>query len=90
MNVLYHPCYDNIIVDAIKRLSMFSVENVEKKRKKLAKDVYHLVRLGDCLMNILGDDVIVHNVSYSSLVVKVKEKQDIDHILFQVKAAFHQ
>ncbi|WMV45420.1 hypothetical protein MTR67_038805, partial [Solanum verrucosum] len=45
MNVLYHPCKANVVVDAFNRLSMCSVAHVKEERKELAKDVHRLARL---------------------------------------------
>uniref|UniRef100_M1DBS3 Retrotransposon protein n=1 Tax=Solanum tuberosum TaxID=4113 RepID=M1DBS3_SOLTU len=52
---------------------------------RLVKYVHNLARLGVYLMNISGDDGIVQNGSESSLVSEVKEKQDSDPILLQLK-----
>ncbi|KAH0734946.1 hypothetical protein KY285_010653 [Solanum tuberosum] len=57
---------------------------------RLVKYVHNLARLGVYLMNISGDDGIVQNGSESSLVSEVKEKQDSDPILLQLKGAVHQ
>ncbi|XP_069144588.1 uncharacterized protein [Solanum lycopersicum] len=46
-----------------------------------------LARLGVSLMSILDNDVIVQNGSESSFVVEVKEKQEIDPILLELKGA---
>ncbi|KAH0636341.1 hypothetical protein KY285_036093 [Solanum tuberosum] len=70
VNVLYHPSKANVVADALSRLSMGSVANVEEERKELAKDVNRLARLGVCLMNISDDGVIVQNGSESSLVAE--------------------
>ena len=75
------------MADALSRLSMGSVAHVEEKRKELVKDVHRLARLGVSLMSILDNDVIVQNGSESSFVVEVKEKQEIDPILLELKGA---
>ncbi|WMV42390.1 hypothetical protein MTR67_035775, partial [Solanum verrucosum] len=49
------------------------------------EDVHRLARLGVCLMDMSNGSVIVHNGSKSSLVAEVKEKQDSDPILLQLK-----
>ncbi|WMV55293.1 hypothetical protein MTR67_048678, partial [Solanum verrucosum] len=72
------------------RLFMGSVANVEEQRKELAKDVHRLAHLRVCLMSILDGGVTVQNGSESSLVAEVKEKQDSDPILLQLKGAVHQ
>ncbi|WMV08151.1 hypothetical protein MTR67_001536, partial [Solanum verrucosum] len=48
-----------------------------------------LARMGLRLMNISDGGVIVQNGSESSLVAEVKEKQDSDPILFQLKGAIY-
>uniref|UniRef100_M1DVB7 Gag-pol polyprotein n=1 Tax=Solanum tuberosum TaxID=4113 RepID=M1DVB7_SOLTU len=55
-----------------------------------AKDVHMLARLGVRLMSISNGGVIVQNGSESSLVPEVKEKQDSDPILLQLKGEVHQ
>ena len=65
---------------------MGSVGNVEEERKKLVKDVHRLARLGVCFMSISDNNVTVQNGAESSLVV-VKEKQESDPILLEVKGA---
>lgn len=46
MSVLYHPGKANVVVNVLSRVSMGSVAHIENKRKKLAKDVHRLARLG--------------------------------------------
>ena len=52
MSVHYHPRKANVVADALSRLAMGSVSNVEEKRKELVKDVHRLSRLGVRLMSI--------------------------------------
>ncbi|WMV24218.1 hypothetical protein MTR67_017603 [Solanum verrucosum] len=80
----------NIVADALSRLSMGSVAHVEEVRKELAKDVHRLARFRVFLMDISDDGMIVQNGSKYSLVAEVKEKQDSDPILLQLKGAVHQ
>ncbi|WMV55308.1 hypothetical protein MTR67_048693 [Solanum verrucosum] len=54
-------------------------------RKELEKDVHRLARLGVRLMSISDGGVTVQNGSESSLVGEVKEKQDNDPILLELK-----
>ena len=63
MNVFYHPGKANVMVDALSRVSMGSVEHVDKENKELAKDVPHLAHLGVLLTDTSGSGVIVHNGS---------------------------
>ncbi|WMV54778.1 hypothetical protein MTR67_048163 [Solanum verrucosum] len=89
MSVHYHPGKANVVADALSRLSMGSVAHVEEERKELAKDVHRLARLGVRLMSISDGGVTVQNGEESSLVVEVKEKQDTDPILLELKGAVH-
>ncbi|KAH0757840.1 hypothetical protein KY290_021333 [Solanum tuberosum] len=90
MSVHYHPGKANVVADALSRLSMGSVAHVEEERKELAKDVHRLARLGVRLMSISDGGVMVQNGAESSLVVEVKEKQDSDLILLELKGVVHQ
>ncbi|KAH0743187.1 hypothetical protein KY290_031180 [Solanum tuberosum] len=90
MSVYYHPGKANVVADALSTLSMGSVAHVEEEKKELAKDVNRLARLGVRLMSISNGGVTVKNGLESSLVAEVKEKQDSDPILLQLKGAVHQ
>ena len=68
---------------------MGSVGNVEEERKKLVKDVHRLARLRVFLMSISNSNVTVQNGEESSLVKEVKEKQESDPILLELKCAVH-
>ena len=46
MSVHYHPGKDNVVVDALSRMTMGSVSHVVKAMKYLVKDVHRLARLG--------------------------------------------
>ena len=89
MSVHYHPGKENIVADALSRLSMGSVAHFEEQKKELVKAVHRLARLGVLLMSISESGVIVQNGAESSLVVEVKEKQDNDPILLELKGAIH-
>ncbi|WMV37595.1 hypothetical protein MTR67_030980 [Solanum verrucosum] len=89
MSVHYHPGKANVVVDALSRLSMGSVAHVEEERRELANDVHRLARLGVHVMSISGGCVTVKNGAESSLVVVVKEMQDSDPILLELKGAVH-
>ncbi|WMV18455.1 hypothetical protein MTR67_011840, partial [Solanum verrucosum] len=80
----------NVVEDDLSRLSMGSVAHIEEERKELARDVHRLARLGVRCMSISDGGVIVQNGAKSSLVAEVKEKQDSDPILFQLKCVVHQ
>ena len=68
---------------------MGSVAHVEEEKRELVKDIHRLARLGILLMSISASGVIVQNRAESSLVVEVKEKQDSDPILLELKGAVH-
>ncbi|KAH0713646.1 hypothetical protein KY289_009605 [Solanum tuberosum] len=89
MSVHYHPGNANVVADDLSRLSMGSVAHVEEEIKELAKDVHRLAHLGVRLMSILDGGVTIQNVAETSLVVEVKEKQDSDPILLELKGAVH-
>ncbi|WMV54280.1 hypothetical protein MTR67_047665 [Solanum verrucosum] len=76
--------------DGRKIISKGYVAHVEEKRKGLAKDVHRLARLGVSLTDTSDGGVIVQNKSKPSLVAEVKETQDNNPILFQLKGAVHQ
>ena len=52
MSVHYHPGNVNVVADALRRLSIAIVANVEEERKELVKDVNRLASLGVRLMSI--------------------------------------
>ena len=52
MNVHYHLDNSNVIVDALRKMSMGSTVHVEDENKELAKDVYRLDRLCVRLMTL--------------------------------------
>ena len=83
----YHTGKANEISNYLSRLSMGSVAHVEKKRKELVEDVHRLARLVVRLMSISDSGVTVQNGAKSSLVVEVKEKQECDPILLELKGA---
>ena len=80
ISVHYHPCKENVVEDALSRLSMGSVAHVEEEMKELEKDVHRLARLGVRHMRISDSGVRVKNGAEFSSVVEVKEKQDSDPI----------
>ena len=68
---------------------MGSVAHVEEEMKELVKDVHKLDCLGVLLMSISDSGVTVQNGEESSFVVEVKEKQDSDPILLELKNTVH-
>ena len=89
MSVHYHPCKANVVADALCRLSMGSVVHVEEERKEIVEDVHCLARLGVCRLIISDNSVTVQNGAEYSLVVEVKENQESDPILIELKSAVH-
>ena len=85
MSILYHPGKANVVADALSRFSMGSSAHVEEEKKELVREVHQLARLGVRLDESNGGGVFVQNGAASSLVVEVKEKQDQDPILLQLK-----
>lgn len=67
MSVIYHSGEENIVVDALSRLSMGSVTHVEDNKKKLAQDVHQLAQLGVPLVDSAEGSIWVQNSSKSSL-----------------------
>ncbi|KAH0650243.1 hypothetical protein KY284_030155 [Solanum tuberosum] len=90
MSVHYHPSKANVVADALSRPSIGSVAHVEEEKNELEKEVHSLVRLGVRLMSISYGGVTIQNGSEFSSVVEVKEYQDSDRILLQLKDAVHQ
>lgn len=89
MKIFYHPGKANIVADTLSRMSIGSTANAEEGKRELAKEVHRLARLGVQLEENNEDGVSVQNGSTSSLVLEVKEKQDQDPVLFQLKEAVH-
>src|SRR5688572_1241028 len=89
MSILYHPGKANVVVDALSRLSMGSTAHIEEDKKELARDVHRLARLGVQLIDSSEGGAIVKNGAESSMVAEVKEKQDQDPILLQLKDNVH-
>ena len=56
-----HPGKANVVANALSRLSMGGVAQIEEERKELVKDVHRLVRLGVHLMSIADSGVTVQN-----------------------------
>ena len=86
MSILYRPGKANAIVNALSTLSMGSTAHVEEEKRELAKDVHKLARQGVRLMDSTEGVIVVTNGAESSLVLEVKEKQDQDSILLDLKA----
>ncbi|WMV18994.1 hypothetical protein MTR67_012379 [Solanum verrucosum] len=85
MSVLYHPGKANVVADARNRFFMVSVAHVEDEKKELVREVHRLAQLGVQLVDSTKGGVMVHNGSESQFVMDVKFKQDLDHLLVELK-----
>ncbi|KAF3635743.1 hypothetical protein FXO37_25831 [Capsicum annuum] len=85
MSILYHPGKTNVVEDALSRLSMGSIAHVENDKRELVWKVHQLARLGVRLVDSAKGNVWVQSSFESSLVLKVKEKQDKDSSLVKLK-----
>ncbi|WMV38291.1 hypothetical protein MTR67_031676 [Solanum verrucosum] len=80
MSVLYLPRKENVMADALNRLSMEIVSHVEDDKKELVHDVHRLALLGVHLVDSNEGGVFVHNGLVSPFVSDVKAKQDLDPV----------
>ena len=44
--IILHPIKDNVVVDAISRMTMGTVSHIEEAKKNLVKEIHRLARLG--------------------------------------------
>ncbi|KAH0694961.1 hypothetical protein KY285_022058 [Solanum tuberosum] len=86
LSILYHPGKANVVADSLSRLSMGSTAHIEEGRRKLAKDVHRLACLGVRFTDFAEGGITVTSRAESSLMSEVKEKQDQDPILLELKA----
>ncbi|KAF3625254.1 hypothetical protein FXO37_30967 [Capsicum annuum] len=75
----------NVVVDALRRLFMVRLSHVDKEKRGLVKDIQRLSNLGVHLLDSKDRRVVVQEVLKLSLSVEVKENQDLDPILMQIK-----
>ena len=68
MSILYHSGKSNVVVDALRRLSMVSTSYVEEENRELAKDVHILSRLGVILIDSTEGSIVVTNGAKLSFV----------------------
>ncbi|WMV29802.1 hypothetical protein MTR67_023187 [Solanum verrucosum] len=61
MSVLYHPNKENVVADALSRLSIASVAHIKDRKKDLFQDVHRLVGLDVQLFDSSKDVVMVSN-----------------------------
>ncbi|KAH0711565.1 hypothetical protein KY289_007524 [Solanum tuberosum] len=86
LSILYHPGKANVVADALSRLSMGSTTHIEEGKKELARDVHRLACLGVRFTDSAEGGITVTSRAESSLMSEVKEKQDQDPILLELKA----
>ncbi|WMV24386.1 hypothetical protein MTR67_017771 [Solanum verrucosum] len=70
-------------------LSMSSTAHIGEGKKELAKDVHRFARLGVILIDFTEGGIEVMSRAESSLMSEMKEKQDQDPILLELKANVH-
>ena len=63
ISLLYYPCKENIVADALNRLSMGCFAPVQEDKKKFVRDVHRLARLGFRFVNSNESGLFVHNGS---------------------------
>ena len=81
MNVHYHPGKDNVLTDALSKLSIGSVTHTEEEKKNQPK----------MFTGLLSQEfALVQFGLESSLVAEVKEKHDSDLVLLHLKGVVHQ
>ena len=78
MSIQYHPNKDNVVADALSRMTMGSVSHVEEAKKDLVRNVHMLARLGVRLEKSPNGSFMVHHKFESSLVVEVKSNKHLD------------
>ncbi|KAH0728078.1 hypothetical protein KY284_003943 [Solanum tuberosum] len=86
LSILYYPGKANIVIDSLSSLFMGSTAHIEEGKRELAKDVHRLACLGVRFLYSAEGGIVVANRAESSLVSEVKEKQDQDPILLELKA----
>lgn len=58
MSVFYHPDKENVVVDALSRLSMDSVAHIEGGMQEFVREVHKLARLGVQLVDFTKGGMI--------------------------------
>lgn len=97
MSIPYHPGKVNVVHDALTRLKLWRIAHVNKDKKEsfanhfynhpniIAKKVHRLSWLLVCLLDSSERGVVMMNEAKSSLVSKVKDKQDKNPLLLELK-----
>ena len=69
MNVHYHPCNANMVVDSLSKMSVGCTTHIEDEKKELAKDVDKLAILSVRFVDYTNGGVSIHPSSESPYVV---------------------
>ncbi|XP_069143377.1 uncharacterized protein [Solanum lycopersicum] len=77
MSFLYLPDKANVVVDALRHLSMGSVSHVEETKRNIVRDVHRFAHLGVRIEDSPNSSVVVNHNIESSLVVEDGFKKDI-------------
>lgn len=70
----YHLGKENLVADALNKLSMGSLSYIEKGKREMMKDIHWLENLGVWLLDSKDGGVVVNEVAKSFLYAEVKEK----------------
>ena len=89
MSILHNLGKANVVNDALSRLSMGSTDQVEEEKRDLSKDMHRFSCLEVRLMDSTEGGILVTNGAESSLLSRVKENQDQDLILRDLKVNVH-
>lgn len=84
-SIHYHLGKANMVVDIFTRICMHGTLHHKKEERELAKNVHRLAWLRVQFIYFKDDGVFIWDGSEPSLIEKVKEKQDHDHMILQLK-----
>ena len=71
MCIFYHPCKDDIVVDALNWLSIGRTAHVKEEKRDILKDVHRLACLGVRLVDFTEGEIVVTNKFESSIMFMV-------------------
>lgn len=83
--MLYHHVKANVVGYTLSQMSMNNIAYIEDERKELVKDIHRLAHLDVSFSDSNNGGVLDNKGLMSLLVEDVKEKQDIDSNLFELK-----
>ena len=81
----YHQGKANVVADSLSRISMGSTTHIEDEKKKLAKQVHRLARLGVWLVDSTSGGITIHPSSEASFLGEVKKVKHLDPMLMELK-----